>query len=204
MSMFISTTILQHTDNYGFKAYLETLLTYGGEAKKGWLQSGGFYKDLNGKMDVLGDANSGFKYLSDLLEKSKTVELIGKIHTGLFNQPLLLLNHVDVRIEFTRYKDDFCLLAAAAEKIKIEIVDATMKIRRNTLANHKVNSVQSLLQKQDIRYFIPHIIVKTQTIPMGLLNVNVRNLIPEESTQYNNSWYDFKCRLQWKSNTESV
>jgi hypothetical protein len=177
VNVYLNNDPATNSDNYAFKAYLETLLTYSGEAKKSWLQCGGFYSDTHKQMDTIGNANLGFKARHDLLEESRTVELIGKIHSGLFNQPLLLLNHVDMRIEFTRYRDDFCILGAAAEKPKIVIVDASLKIRRNTLANHKTNSVESLLQKQDIRYFIPHSVVKTQTFPQGLLNINVRNLI---------------------------
>ena len=170
-----------NTSNYGYKAYLETLLTYGDKAKKSWLQGGGFFKDTEGKMDVLGDGNSGFKARQDLVAESKLLELVGKFHTGLHNQPRLLVNHVDMRIELTRYKDDFCLLAADTESVKIEIIDAVLKVRRNTLASHKVNSIQSLLQRNDIRYFIPRSVVKTQTCPSGLLNVNVRNLITDRN-----------------------
>ena len=48
--------------DYNYRAYLETLLNYSSGPKKGWLQSGLWYKDHHGRMDTLSDQNSGFKF----------------------------------------------------------------------------------------------------------------------------------------------
>ncbi len=128
-------------------------------------------------METLGDANTGFRFRRGLLSESKTVELMGKIHSDLFNQERLLLNHVDLKVVFTRYADDFCLMAAAADAVKLEVVDAWLMVRRNTLASHKVNEIHATLQKQDVKYFVPRVQVKTYTFAQGLQNINVRNSI---------------------------
>ena len=68
-------------------------------------------------------------------------------------------------------------MAAAAEDIKIELIDAWLMIRRNKLSSHKVIEIESTLQKRDVKYFIPRVEVKTFTYPQGLQDIQVRNSI---------------------------
>jgi hypothetical protein len=175
VDVYLNNDLVSNTSNYGYKAYMETLLTYSTNATETWLQASGYYKDKHDKLNVLADDNTGFKARRDLLETSKTVELIGKIHSELFTQDRLLLNHVDLKLVFTRHNDDFCLMSAADGAYKIEIVDAWLNIRRNTLSSHKANQMESLLQKQDARYFVPRVQVKAYTFARGLRNIHVRN-----------------------------
>ena len=77
-------------------------MTYSNVAKKCWLQAGGYFKDTHSKMDTLSDDNTGFKFEKSLLKTSNIVELIGKIHSELFNQERLLLSNVDMKLAFTR------------------------------------------------------------------------------------------------------
>ena len=70
-------------------------------------------------------------------------------------------------------------MTAEAEPVKIEVIDAWLMIRRNTLASHKVVEVESTLQKQDVKYYIPRVEVKTYTFAQGLQNLYVRNSITE-------------------------
>ena len=52
------TLVTPSENTYPYKAYIETLLTYDGEAKKSQLSAGMFYKDTAHKMDSI-DGNSG-------------------------------------------------------------------------------------------------------------------------------------------------
>lgn len=175
VDVYLNNDLVSNTSNYGYKAYLESLLTYSDDAKKGWLQAGAFFKDTHAQMDTKGDANAGFRFRRGLLAESKVMELVGGIHSGLFKQERLMLNHVDVKLVFTRYADAFCLMTTAANNVKIEIIDAWLMIKRNTLASHKVNEVEKTLQKHDAKYFIPRIDVKSFTYAQGPRNVSIRN-----------------------------
>ena len=84
-----------------------------------------------------------------LLKTSNIVELIGKIHSKLFTQERLLLSNVDLKLVFTRHNDNFCLMATAADAVKIELIDDWLMIRRNTLSSHKVIEIESTLLKQE-------------------------------------------------------
>ena len=177
VDVYLNNDLITNTSNYGYKAYLESLLTYSDTAKKGWLQAGGYFKDSHGQFDTLGNANGGFRFRKGLLAESKTMELIGKIHSDLFSQERFLLNHVDLKLVFTRHSDDFCLMVAAAEAVKIDIIDSWIMIRRSTLANHKMLEIESLLKKQDVKYYVPRVQVKTSTHAQGLQNIYIRNIV---------------------------
>ncbi len=179
VDVYLNNDLVTNTNNYEYKAYMEMMLTYSEIAKGGWLQASAYFKDTHGRMDTLGNANTGFRYRKGLIEESKTVQLMGKIHSDMFNQERLLLNHVDLKVVFTRNSDSFCTMSAAALTGKIEFVDAVLVVRRNKLASHKVNEVQTTLQKQDVKYFIPRTEVKTYTFAAGLRNISVRNSVTE-------------------------
>ena len=79
VDVYLNNDIVTNTHNYGYKGFLESLMTY----KKSWLHAGGYLKDTHGKMDTLSDYNTGFKFRKSLLKTSNIVELIGKIDSVL-------------------------------------------------------------------------------------------------------------------------
>ena len=106
--------ISSSNNTYPIRAYIETLLNYGEDAKKSLLSCECFYKDEN--LDVadplLTDkGNSGLKKRYDLTSKSKVLDMIGPLHCDIFQQNRLLLNMVDLKVKLTRSKPSFCLMA---------------------------------------------------------------------------------------------
>ena len=95
--------LITSTNNtYAYRAYLETLLTYGRDATKSHLASSLFHKDESGNME---DSNPLDKDVNDGIEKrhayfkdAKTVELMGRIHADMFYQQKYLPNDVTIRI----------------------------------------------------------------------------------------------------------
>jgi hypothetical protein len=74
-----------------YRAYIETLLSYGIEAKSSQLTSALFYKDETGKMDKphpmaanAVDRNSGLAKRLIFGTKSSEIHMIGCIHTDIF------------------------------------------------------------------------------------------------------------------------
>ncbi len=177
VDVYLNNVLITNTYNYMYKAYMEALLTYSKVSKDSWMGASGWYEDTHNEMDTLGNANTGFRSRKGLIKESKIVEFSGKVHSDMFNQERLLLNQMDLRVIFTRNSDSFCTMSTGALTGKIEFVDATLVIRRNKLASHKANEVQTTLQKRDIKYFIPRTVVKTYTFPAGLRNISVRNSV---------------------------
>ena len=92
--------------NYAERAIMETLLTYGIDASKNWLQAGLFYKDTAGKMDS-GDptqenGNLGLKQRAEFTSKSKLATVRGKLHLDIFNQPKPLINNSRLHVKLTQ------------------------------------------------------------------------------------------------------
>ncbi|XP_077861575.1 uncharacterized protein F54H12.2-like [Saccoglossus kowalevskii] len=90
---------------YSYRAMIETLLNYGGDAKSTQIGAAIFEKDTAGKMNVANpradddDANMGLKRRYAYTSLSKTVDMIGRIHGDIFFQPKYLLNEVEVRLK---------------------------------------------------------------------------------------------------------
>ena len=127
------------TNTYPYRAMLETLLSYGGDAKKSQLTSAMYYKDQPERMDdVTVDnvdmRNSGLVERKKFTTQSKTVDMIGRIHADMFFQSRYLLNEVDVKIKLTRSRDEFCTMSAAADTSKVKMVSAILFVRKVKLS----------------------------------------------------------------------
>ena len=120
------TLITSSTNIYPYRAILETLLSYGENAKKTRLTSALYYKDAAGQMDTTaltaGDcvmSNEGLVKRSQRTNQSPVVDKIGRLHADIFFQVRYMLNDVDVKIKLVRSKDVFCVMSAADCKVMI-------------------------------------------------------------------------------------
>jgi len=106
------TPITTASDMYGYRAYMETLLSYGEDAKKSQLTSSLFYKDDPQKFDVLelagNDANSRFVKRRTFIRASQQLDMIGHIHADLFCRIDISL----IKLRFIRSRDSFLLIEA--------------------------------------------------------------------------------------------
>ena len=59
------------------------------------------------------------------------VDLIGHIHSDIFNQDKMLLNGVEMLVRLLRNKDAFCLMDSSDDgKFSIKIKEATLIVHR--------------------------------------------------------------------------
>ncbi|HSN23963.1 MAG TPA: hypothetical protein VLS45_07320, partial [Methylomicrobium sp.] len=130
------TLITSSMNTYAYRAYLETLLSYGPAAKKSQLTAALFYKDEAGKMDKpnpraadAADRNSGLATRATFSAESKEIDMIGRIHSDIFFQERYMLNEVTVRMKLTRSKDAFALMASG-DAYNVVIVAASLLIRK--------------------------------------------------------------------------
>src|SRR5215470_3057189 len=87
-----------HETNYHYKAYLEKLLNYGGDASDTHLVSSFWFLDSAASDGSLtaDKANSGYTTRLKYLGESQTIELYGRLHADLFNSDRMLINGVDM------------------------------------------------------------------------------------------------------------
>ena len=72
------------SNTYAYRAYIETLLTFGKAYKKTFLTNYMWYNDMAGHMNDLGYENVGTTKQSNLTAHGKQVDMIGYIHDDEF------------------------------------------------------------------------------------------------------------------------
>jgi hypothetical protein len=178
-------TITQASEMYPYRAYLETILTYGTDAASTHLTNPYFYLD-NGNMvgcDPTAAAdtttNKGFIDRWNRLKQSKEIELYGRIHTDLCNIPLHLLSGVRIQFKFTRSRSSFYVLGKDDKtKAKFKISDAQLRVNRvkptaDTLASHNM-----VLEKGGLaRYHMNRVEIKSLTYAPGSKSISIDNLV---------------------------
>ena len=100
------TLVTPSSNTYPFRAYVETLLSYGAEAKKTQLTSQLWYKDTAGHMEATQEngGNAGLVERRRHIAGSRVVEMMGRLHVDLFMQDRFLINGVTVKIRLVRSK----------------------------------------------------------------------------------------------------
>ena len=169
------------TNTYAYRAYLETLLNYGKEAKESQLTSVMWYKDTAGKMDervvVAAGENKGLVKRASFNKSSKVVDMIGRIHSDIFFQEKLLMNGIGVRIRLVRSKDSFSLVSTnAAPTYKIKIVRAVLRARKVRISDSVYLAHAKALKLANATYPIRRVECKTFSIPTGNYDAVQENL----------------------------
>jgi len=138
------------TNTYSYRAMLETLLSYGGDAKKSQLTSALYYHDQADRIIVWtldsvafdANGNSRLKTRKTFTTTSNPVDMICRIHADLFFQSRYLLNEVNVKIKLTRCTDTFCTMSPAANASKVRILSAIMYVRSQAVTIRVLGTFQ--------------------------------------------------------------
>ena len=183
-------TISDGRSAYPYRAYLETLLSYGEEDKNTHLISSLFYKDTAGKMDELdptkvnANANLGLKKRASFTSESKVVDMIWKLHGDILNQEKYLLGMVKVCLRLHRSNNQFCLMCSETKPIfKVKVVlDAVLKDKKVHIIPNAYLGITSALKENTAKYPISRVIIKDYSSPGGSMSKSVnhvfRDVIP--------------------------
>ncbi|XP_063786015.1 uncharacterized protein F54H12.2-like [Pseudophryne corroboree] len=170
--------ISQSNNLYAYRAYIETILNYSSDALSTKHATGLFYKDVAGEHNprALDGANTGFIKRARATALGRIVELLGPLHCDLFHQHKLILNGVDLNIKLTRNKDIFCLMSAEADAFKIQIVAASLFVKRVQVSPAVwIGHAQALLNG-NTKYAIDRVGMKIYSVPTGSRVFNLENL----------------------------
>ncbi|XP_021963473.1 uncharacterized protein F54H12.2-like [Folsomia candida] len=129
---FNDTQITSPTSLYPYKAYLETLLSFGKEYTKTQAMAALYHKEAD---PTTGD--EGWKTREKLANNSKVFELCGKLKTAIFNQNRFCIPGIDIKIVLYRAPDSFCLLSktsgSAQDAAQLHIMEAKFVVQKHTL-----------------------------------------------------------------------
>jgi len=175
------TLITSSTNTYPYRAMLETLLSYGEDAKKTQLSSALYYKDAAGQMDTLalaaGDGvmpNEGLVKRSRHTHRSRVVDMMGRLHADIFFQDRYMLNEVSVKIKLVRSKDVFCVMSQA--DCKVMITKAALFVRKVKLSPSVFLAHAKALENGKAKCHIRHVVCKTFTVPQGFRDITHEKL----------------------------
>lgn len=178
----LNDTLVTSTNNtYSYRAYLETLLSYGPAAKKSQLTSVMFYKDSAGAMECTDPntdpvPNDGLKKRHRHVAASAVVDMMGCIHCDLFFQDKYIPNDVSIRIRLVRQKDAFALMSDDPAAYKIKIIDCKLFVRKAKLSASVFVAHAKALELGNAKYPVRRVICKTFTVPRGNLDYSQEQL----------------------------
>ena len=167
---------------YPYRAYMETHLNYGHDAKVSKLQAGLYYMDTN--LTVLdprptGDnavTNTGLAKRHQLCTKTGTFDMIGPLHVDVFNQSRYLLNGVTMKLRLSRSKDAFVLMAKTAGEYKMEVMSAKLFVRKVKITPSLVLANEKMLGRSPAKYPITRVECKVIHLPQGQRSFTHENL----------------------------
>ena len=120
---------------YPYRAYMETLLSYGQEAKATQLSCEQWYKDTSGHMDTTqGTDNKAFVKRKLKAGNSGIIDMSGKLHIDLMFGERYILSGVNTVIQLVRSSDAFVLMADGPNpNYKMIVTEAILTVRKVTL-----------------------------------------------------------------------
>ena len=165
-------------NTYAYRAYLETLLSYGQEAKSSQLTSALWYKDTAGHMEsVKGNDNKGWMKRKTQLQGSNLIDMIGKLHVDMMFQERYLPCGVNVKIILVRSSDAFVLMADGENpKYKIMVTHVALFVWKVKLSDTMSEVQLRGLQTGNAKYPIHHVDTVIYSVPQGNLMGNQDNL----------------------------
>ena len=178
------------TNTYPYRAYLETLLSYGQDAKNSQLANELFYKigDSHFGFSAV-NANAGLAKRRTRSQRSKILDMVGRIHGDIFTQEKFLLNGVDVRLRFVRSKNAFALLAVPPagsaggippHQYRINLTHMSLFIRKARLNPAIVLAHGKALQNATAKYPVKRVVTKVFSAPRGNMNIVQENLFLDQ------------------------
>jgi len=163
---------------YPYRAYFETLLNYGKAAKEAQLTAAGWYKDTSGAMDNLDMAtNTGLFNRVRIASRSKTIDLVGRLHCDVFFQEKLMLNNVGIRVKLSRNKDSVVLMADDdGVTYQVNIIKAVLHVRKVRVAPVVALAHAKALEHANAKYPINKVECKVFSVSAGKLEVSQENV----------------------------
>ena len=175
------TSVTSSSNTHPYRAYIETLLSYGSDAKSTQLTNQLWYKDTASRMNAIeladGPApNHGFVARRDHITGSRVVDMMVRLHVDLFLQDKFLINGVDVKIRLVRSKPSFALMCAGVNEYKITIVNAALFVKKATLNPAVQIAHIKALERSTVKYPLRPVDCKVYSIPAGALSHTHENL----------------------------
>ncbi len=169
-------------ENYGYKAFLTSLLTLDSNAKYSWLQAAGFFHDTAKAIDDV-NTNNGFDSRRDLFLKGNSysgtpVTFVGKILHELVSSQAGIIPGISMRLKLTLQNQDFIIMTDSDDKYKLTIVNASLFCPVAQLKPDVFRTIQRHLKEKPVKMYYQKIQVTHKVIPSGSQLYVTESLFP--------------------------
>ncbi|CAG2245156.1 uncharacterized protein F54H12.2-like [Mytilus edulis] len=168
------------TNQYPYKAMIQTLLSYGSDAKKTQLGAQLWKKDTPGYVDandVKGSGNQALYERFKLFAGSKTCDMEGPLLNDLCSIDRFIVNQVPISVKLYRSRPDFCLVTAEENpNFEVVIEDIVLKVCKLQINPAVIVAHAQKLQSTNARYPFTKSQIIPMNIPSGTLNINFPDL----------------------------
>ena len=177
VDVLLNDTLVTPSENtYPYRAYIESTLNYGREAKETHLTSALYYQDTAAQLDSRDETlNAGFKKRHDHAHQGRVVDMEGRLHCDIFHQNRLIMNGVDVKIRLIPSKSSFNLIGPD-DTYRSIITHASFFARKIRLNPAVALAQAKALEIAPAKYPVKRVVVKTFTVPQGNASVVQDNL----------------------------
>ena len=187
-----NTLMTSNGNNYGYKKYLQTLLSYNPIVKTSALEASGFYMDTVDQFNKIDKDNlplmQRMKHFCTVNDSPTSTEKVtSDFHAAWFigrfgcDMDGPVPNGVNVRIEFTMADPKFFLMAKAGTKFTYKINKMMLLVPTRTLTAPVLERVEKLFKTSDIVQSFRRFEVTPFTINSGTSQYLSENLFPAQS-----------------------
>ena len=169
---------------YPYKAYLDTLLHCGVDAKQSRLQSQMYYPDSSHSMesaDPITGGNNGLSSRANLVSNSNIVDMEGPLLTDVCQMSRYLLNGIETGVKLWPSRNPFRLMSDADDaNYKVVIMDAILKVCQVTVSPEVVMGHNEILKNTTAKYPFWRSEMKNYSISAGQYYFNWDNIFQGE------------------------
>lgn len=164
---------------YHYKAYIESHLTYGKDAKKAALKNALYTREIPGQEESMDANHETYIERRDWLKKDNgKLNFSTPLYIDFFDSHRYLIPGTTLRIKLIKNEDRLCMMsvAANADAYKIKVNRLCISTRRLTIHDEIVERHRQMLLKQPAIYPLAQSKIRTYTINQGLSATTISNI----------------------------
>ena len=162
------------SSTYAIKAYLETILTYGTEAKSTHLQMAGWGSDTVGEENEVDSASAKKRIAMIIKKKEYYFSMI--LHCDFFQMERFLLPNTKVVLRMVRNADAYSMISATL-KAKIQIDNLRLSIHKVRIAPDFDKAIESNLIKEPALYPLTQSKIKSFLLQSTISSKSIQNAL---------------------------
>ena len=161
---------------YSHRAYIETLLSKSKEFKKSQGEACMFYRTKS----ELTTVDDGYAKRRSIVDGSNIFEMIGRPHSEMFTQNRFVMAGIDIRVQFNRNSDAFCLMMSGTAPVDVRlcVMEAKLIVQKHALLSSiQLDHIRTWESGHPIAYPMRRVDVRSYSLPVGTTQHTSESLI---------------------------